>query len=409
MLSPLMISAKDDELLGVANRSDAMGVLAVWSVRARDLVPHLTEQTTNVRGFQILVEAFRLWERYEPAHPEHAGRIDDFFLLVEQAFARTIGWHDWEWPLPGARRVMARKLEEPHISITDPDWHLLGGQKANGLWGLYRGAAGRSGLLCDDMTRLSSSTMDAAMLHRGLQSVAESRFFGLAKQAMDGASVPLPTNLNNQLARDLCRSFHKVPLANHLYERLVDGHKVNLAFSERLTSNEGLDRRQFMVAAARELPDHREAIQDAIRCENLLAVVEPVFLWLCASKGKTIEAAVADLPVDLEALEVARADFGESGLYRGNTAVARHGLLHERLDTSSHVALARSVVELHKNVSDKRGRAAWIWEDNGVLHSEIDVDRPPNKELQVGVVWRNDYYLYPLKCISQQLAEVRNG
>ena len=85
-----MISQKDDELRVVANRSDAMGVLAVWSVRARDLVPHLTEQTTNVRGFQILVEAFRLWELYEPAHPEHAGRLDDFFLLVEQAFARTV-------------------------------------------------------------------------------------------------------------------------------------------------------------------------------------------------------------------------------------------------------------------------------------------------------------------------------
>ena len=53
--SPLMLTEKDDELLGVSNRSDAMGVLAVWSVRGRDLVPHLTEQTTNVRGFQILV------------------------------------------------------------------------------------------------------------------------------------------------------------------------------------------------------------------------------------------------------------------------------------------------------------------------------------------------------------------
>jgi hypothetical protein len=157
--SPLMLTEKDDELLGVANRSDAMGVLAVWSVRGRDLVPHLTEQTTNVRGFQILVEAFRLWELYEPAHPEHAGRLDDFFLLIEQAFARTVGWHDKEWPLPGARRVYARSSEQPHISLNDPDWHLLGGQKANGLWGLYRGASRRAGLLVDDMTRLSADSM----------------------------------------------------------------------------------------------------------------------------------------------------------------------------------------------------------------------------------------------------------
>ena len=87
---PLLITAKDDELVGASSRVDAMGVLAIWSVRGRELVPHLTEQTTNIRGFQILVEAFRLWEAYEPAHPDHADRLDDFFLLIEQAFARIV-------------------------------------------------------------------------------------------------------------------------------------------------------------------------------------------------------------------------------------------------------------------------------------------------------------------------------
>lgn len=136
---PLMVSQKDDVLLGVAQRSDAMGTLAVWSARARDLVPHLTEQTTEIRGFQILAEAFRLWGVYQQNHPEHAGRVDDFFLLVEQAFARTVGKRDQAWRLPGARRVAGRCQEQPHISLVDTGWHLLGGQKANGLWGLYRG------------------------------------------------------------------------------------------------------------------------------------------------------------------------------------------------------------------------------------------------------------------------------
>ena len=70
---------------------------------------------------------------------QHAGRLDDFFLLVEQAFARTVGWHDKDWPLPGARRARAPGSDRPHISLTDLEWHLLGGRKANGLWGLYRG------------------------------------------------------------------------------------------------------------------------------------------------------------------------------------------------------------------------------------------------------------------------------
>ena len=145
--SPLLITAKDDELVGASSRLDAMGVLAIWSVRGRDLVPYLTEQTTNIRGFQILMEAFRLWECYEPAHPQHAGRLDDFFVLIEQAFARVVGRYDEDWSLPGARRVRARLWEAPHISLENSGWHLLGGQKANGLWGLYRGASRRAGLL----------------------------------------------------------------------------------------------------------------------------------------------------------------------------------------------------------------------------------------------------------------------
>ena len=222
--SPLLITAHDDELVGASGRSDAMGVLAIWSIRGRDLVPHLTEQTTNVRGFQILVEAFRLWELYEPAHPEHAGRLDDFFLLIEQAFARVVGWHDGDWYLPGARRVRARSSETPRISLEDLGWHLLGGQKANGTWGLYRGASRRAGLLTDDMTRLSNETMNEAKRNAGVVGRAQTRLFKVVQDAMDGHTVELPTNRNNALPNALYETFWSVPLANHLHVRLIDGH-----------------------------------------------------------------------------------------------------------------------------------------------------------------------------------------
>lgn len=401
-----MISQKDEELLGVANRSDAMGVLAVWSVRARDLVPHLTEQTTNARGFQILVEAFRLWEQYVPKHPEHAGHLVDFVLLVEQAFARTVGSRQ-AWSLPGSRRVRARAHEQPHISVADPDWHLLGGQKANGLWGLYRGASRRAGLLNDDMTRLSTSTLEAATLAPGLGTVAQRRFFTLAEEAMNGGSVALPTHANNQLVRDLCETYSQLPLAEHLYDRLVHGHALNLALARRLAETDDLNHRALLEKAVRELPKHCGVLVQVIRCENLLAVVEAVFVWLCASKGESIESAVAALPVDLEALESARTSFNNSGLYRGETASARQTRLYTQLNTSSRPALARSVLALHQQVSEERRRAAWVWEEQGVLRSDIELAKPRGVELQVGLAWRNDYYLHPLRNIARQLAEVR--
>ncbi len=155
------------------------------------------------------------------------------------------------------------------------------------------------------------------------------------------------------------------------------------------------------------MADHRATIEDAVRCENLLAVVEAIFLWLCASKGRTVAAAVEELPVNLDALGAARAAFGHSGAYRGDTAVARQSRFHEELNTSDKDALARSVLQLHEKVSEERKRAPWVWEDQGVLFSDVDVERPPDGALQVGLAWRNDYYLEPLRGIAKQLAEAR--
>tara|TARA_R110002096_G_scaffold44524_1_gene119655 strand:- start:7829 stop:9088 length:1260 start_codon:yes stop_codon:yes gene_type:complete len=410
---PFMLSDKDEELLGVANRTDGMGVLAVWSVRGRDLVPHLTEQTTSVRGFQILVEAFRLWELYEPDHPQHAGRLDDFFLLIEQAFARIVAWHnDGKWPLPGSRRVLARAWEEPQISLKDPTWHLLGGQKANGLWGLYRGASRRAGLLSDDMLRLSDGTRADATTCTVIGARAQKRLFKAVASAMDGASTVLPTNSANSLVEYLWDTFWDVPLANHLQARFIDGHDLNKQLAQRLLVDaqsgiDEIDHRVFLKKAAEKIPEHESTISDALRCENLLAVVETVFLSLCAGKGKQLETVADELLVDLGAIGEARTAFGHSGFYKGETALARQTRFYEQLETSSPIAFARSVLMLHEKVSKERKRAPWVWEeDDGVLRSDVDVDEPSKSQLQVGVGWRNDYYLYPLKQIASQLAEL---
>ncbi|MDE0263960.1 MAG: hypothetical protein OXJ37_16270 [Bryobacterales bacterium] len=404
--SPLLLSAKDNELLGEASRQDAMGVLAIWSVRGRDLVPHLTEQTTIVRGFQILVEAFRLWEFYERAHPEHAGRLDDFFVLIEQAFARTVGWRDKDWQLPGTNRVRARSSDEPWISLQDSGWHLLGSQKANGLWGLYRGASSRAGLLRGDMTRLSAETMEHAV-NTGINGLAQASLFDTVQNAMDGKTAQLPPDLNDQTNRAIYDTYWNLPLADHLHERLVEGYELNRELAGRLLKVEKLDHRTLLTTAARDLPDHRATIENAVRCEDLLAVLEAIFLWLCAGKGETLEASVAELPIDLGALRAAHTAFGRSGSYRVGTASVRHRLFYERFDTSSNVAIARSVLHLHEKVSDERNRSRWVWEQQGVLSSDMDVERPPERELQVGIAWRNDYYLAPLRSIAKQLAEVR--
>ena len=253
------------------------------------------------------------------------------------------------------------------------------------------------------MTRLSGETMKQATLNAGIVGAAQERLFRAVQGAMDGHTVELPRNMKNRLTKALYDTFRNLPLADHLHARLIEGHDLNRQLAERLLDVEELDHRTFLANAARDLPEHQATIEDSLRCEDLLAVVEAVFLWLCAGKGETVEAAVADLPVDLDALRAACESFGHSGSYQGETAAARHSRFREQLDPSSNVELARSILLLHKKVSEERKRAPWVWEEQGVLSSDVEVERPSERELQVGVAWRNDYYLAPLQGIAKQL------
>ena len=211
MPAPMLISSRDDLLTGAARRSDPLGVLAIWSTRAREVVPHLTEQTTDVRGFQMLVEAFRLWTLYVDRAPQTPERLGEFFMLVEQAFARTIGQRDGDWPLPGARRVRSRLDDPPCISVEDAGWHLLGGQLANGIWGLYRGASRRAGLLDDSFTWLSADTMDAVSTTSFLHGRPLEQLLELAERAMGGGVVQLPNHGNSALVEPPSCEAHRWP------------------------------------------------------------------------------------------------------------------------------------------------------------------------------------------------------
>ena len=401
-----MISSRDDVLTGIARRSDPLGLLAIWSARAREAVPHLTEQTTDVRGFQILVEAFRLWTIFADRTPQPPARLGEFFMLVEQAFARTIGLRDGDWPLPGARRVRSRLGDTPCISVEDAGWHLLGGQLASGIWGLYRGASRRAGLLDDNMAWLSDDTLETAYTTSYLQGRPLEQMLEIVGAAMGGATKELPTHGNNSLLGALCRTFDEIPLKELIHAKLIDGHDLNRALANRLAHAEILDHRAFFEQATLELEEHRPVLTSMIDCENLLAVLEGIFYGLCAARGVSLEKAAESLPVDLFEVRKARDAFANSGSYLGHMADRRQTRLYETLDTSSVKKLACSVLSLHKAVCNERQRSVWVWEEQGILRSDADVYEPDKDDLKVGLAWRNDYYLYPLWSVARQLAKL---
>ena len=401
-----MLSEVDDDLIGATNRLDPMGVLAIWTERGRDLVPHLTAQTNKICGFQILVEAFRLWERYEQEYAEHDDQLDDFFVLVEQAFAHTVGWYYDKWELPGARRVRTRSQDSPQFSIRDRRLHLLNNQKGGGLWGLYRGASQRAGMLVEDMSRLSDETLTAAKVNHAISYKEATGFLELLKSAMAGNTKTLAQKRNNQLTRSLYNTYTQIPLRSYFRDCLIKSDELTNELASRLLAQDEIDRRSFLQNAAQELPRHRVKIQNAIRCEDILAIVEAIFFKLCTSTGKSFDE--VELRLDLSDFQAALMAFGKSGTY-GGTASTRHTQYQELLDPSDHESLMRSVLKLHDSVCKGKGQSSWIWvEDSGKLSSDTELDAPSDDELTVGLAWRNDYYLQPLQSIVKQLQEIEN-
>ena len=400
-----MISGSDDDLVGVARRSDPLGLLAVWSARAREAVPHLTEQTTEVRGFQVLVEAFRLWTIFVGRAPQPPERLPEFFMLVEQAFARTVG-RGGDWPLPGcATRARPAGRAVIHLSGgrgVAPAWRSVGQRDL----GLYRGAARRAELLDLNMAWLSDGTLAAADATSYLRDSALDRLLELVGQAMAGETVPVPTDGRNPIPGVLRRTFEEVPLKFHLRERLIDGHELNRELADKLVPTRELHHRTFFERAIRDLKEHGPVLSRMVDCENLLAVLEAIFYRLCCGSGKSFDVVANELPVRLDEIEKAREAFASSSTYAQQGMGNRESRLHDTIDTSSPPRLARSVLTLHEAVCEERQRSAWVWEDQATLRSNVDVAEPDQADLTIGVAWRNDYYLRPLHSIAKQLREL---
>src|SRR5438552_12032277 len=108
---------EDKELMGAHSTRDPLGFYGLWSQRGRAVIRNMTEQTTDARGFQLLVSALLLFERFEAQHPDVRIRVEEFFMLVEQAFAFSTFARTGRWPLAGSERVAIFTREDARLSL----------------------------------------------------------------------------------------------------------------------------------------------------------------------------------------------------------------------------------------------------------------------------------------------------
>lgn len=412
---PFMISARDDSLIGASASRDPLGLLPVWSARGRDLVPHLTEQTTRAEGFELQISTFWLWRRFVTDRPEHSAELRAFYLIIEQAFAHAATRVNGEWPLPGQRRVNAvRGDSSVELSLGDRSCHLIRNQLGNGTWGLYRGAAARARLLDG---RAQFLDHEIAELLDGLPPFDERvarQLCRVVDQVFEapGEAHDFSLNKGSQIVQRLAALIKDVPHQALLWDRIVNSHPLTRSLTDRLLALpgeiEGSGYRAFLVQASGDLPDHRDTLQDVLRCEGLLAPTEGVFRWLCRQAGSTVATAGAGLPVDLPALQDAQRAFRQSGTYQRGGARERWRLYANELDTSSATELIESLLRIHQRISEQRRRAPWIEVDEtGRLVSNVEVEAEDATQLDPSRGWRHSYYLRALGAVARQMAERR--
>ncbi|MGF7176750.1 hypothetical protein [Azospirillum doebereinerae] len=395
------MTARDTDLVGSRRLADPLGLLPIWSRVARGLVPHLTAQTTQAAGFELLLALLNAYE--QPELEEVRGHLSrrEFFLIGEQIAAHAVAAraYDKGWPLPGRRGFdRCAGLEDYRLSLSRAV--LLDNQAAGGLWGLYRGAAGRAKLLDPDLKVLEDS-VSAALAANGSRITGDA-LHELGRHAVTIATAPQRTAhpfkkrtlKASPLAGTLVELVHGLPnralLRQYLFERepLLDRVAARLA---ELPAE--LDYASFLSDCRGHFPESAQVFEDILRCERYIAALDVAFERLLAQAGRSVTDAGRALEIDLDALGAARVGFRLLGDHFHGGVAQRFDILCG-LDLSGTAAFADALMDAHRKVADQRGSAHWVESDAGRVRALINLDAmaEPDERPQ-NLLWRNDYYL----------------
>ncbi len=410
----ILFTKEDQELILERTSRDPLGVMPIWQYRGRSIVPNLTEQTREVRGFQILVSALYLYEEFRAASKENNIEPEQFFMLVEQAFAYSCFKHTADWPLPGKRRV-TMFVNSNNVKLSTKGI-ILDNQLSNGIWGLYRGAAGRSALLHDNVRCLSLG-FKGEMKSSGIDDKSKNQLFRDIKNALINGEWDFSLDTRRELPGVLYEMFKSIPhkrilkkyllppgsLAERTAELIYENRKI---FHDSIAQGNRASYRIFINKCIKHFSEETEKanFRRILLCENFIAPVELIFRYLFKYSGKKLTDAIKDIKisVDLQVLKDALNDFKTSGPYEGY-ADGRFKLYSQAVDLSSHDALVNSILYCHNEVSQERKREPWIEMEGGKIRSLMDVYPPDVLVVDQKRTWINDYYLEPLLRIYEGL------
>ncbi|GEM_PF-1664309 len=420
MVDYFNFTKEDPDLLGGVSIRDPLGLQVLWSAMGRKIIPHLTEQTTRVEGFQILITIFYLYEKFKERierdfneyRPQLKGKsakqtfsLENFFFFAEQAFAYVYFNQVGEWNLPGQRQVAAF-AKEPMLSERRP---ILRAQLSNGIWGLYRGAAIRANLLNETGQYLSNDAAKVLVLNEEYDRRSWGGLYYYIRTAMLESECAISTHGHGTLVQMMVDIIDSTPERRLLREHLLNppNGEIVRPFAEMASPflREKNDLRALFRKGRREFPAQAIHFENILKCEDYISSLESVFEFLLHFNGKKLETAAGDLSMDLNRFEDARKKFIEIDTWPNGLARQRSVFLAQSIETNSARGLIESLVRAHSGIADSRGAVKWIviGDDGRIACETAPLTAEPDLRVTPGRGWRYDYYVNPLVSIYRGL------
>lgn len=411
-------SSEDKGLLGSKTSRDPLGLIPIWAMIARPVVPHVTEQTHTVAGFQLLVAALETYERYIENYSGNDSPVplENYFMLFEQAVAYSTYHLEKKWPLPGNQRLGVSEIHALVISLTP---RILQNQLGGGVWGLFRGAAGRAKIL-DDQYRLLADNFKAYAKANGI-TVLDDTLLGELTDLIEAAnkdpktgssfslqnSKHLAENLKNIITnlphRELLRDFLFPEGSPHTHIVQV----IESDFSRQKPWSEGYYR-ELVERCKVSMGAYESKFENIIKCENIISPVERLFYHLFQFDGNSLQEAAKNSKFDVEQLQAAHTAFFDT--LPGELAKAgRIPLLKEIPRFESKESFIGSLIEYHKQVAQSRKREPWMIVEGERIKCFRQMEGSEELEATQGQTWDNDYYLIPLYNVYKSLKEQSHG
>lgn len=284
---------------------DPLGTLGVWTGFGRRVIGNLTTQTTSLDDFRVLVIGCWLEDQVQ-------GQVafeGDAFLAWEQlvAYARL----EVVPEAPSFRGITKanakRRGDRIYVSAERGD-QLLTNQRSYGIWGLYRAAAWRCGLVHPEAPLVRSETLQ--LVREVYLPLLESAWGAGARDLVRWVRAghelrPGRDRLKLEAIASCISGPLRIAEVTLYRDTLVFGGGVDKragllqeSLSKALRSEVSGDRRPSRedvlgIAASTTVPELAEALEDIVACEAVLAPAAMCFSYL-SQQDRTDVGAVAD-------------------------------------------------------------------------------------------------------------------